>query len=359
MFCSCGYFFAGSVNYIFKNQSERKKGALIGTLVGVGLLVIIVPVLIASDADLSNFVGDAFANIYLGDAFLYIILFLIGAAVITGPVASAGREEFTGKREAKQSAGTRPVQGVTTGVALSMISFIYVLFAIIQFRYFFLPENTIASVLGLTSSAYAVRGFGELLMITCLNFIMIALAQRFTKQENAKSQKYLKVLYVLLIVFNFIIMASAHLRMQCYETAYGYTVARFLSHSFMIFLMILNAIMLVRVFTSKVKVIKLFAAAALAYYCVIVAINPELFVTSQNIQRYRQTEKIDTEYLFWLTDVSEACDFVLEHPEEFSESAKLSAETQLSFYDEMYNEDWQSFNLAKQQEYLKLKQLLE
>ena len=236
----------------------------------------------------------------------------------------------------------------------------YIMFAVIQFRYFFDPQATIDYVAGLTRAQYAVRGFGELLFITCLNFVLIAVGMRITKQKDGKSRGYLKVLYALLIVFNFIIMASSHIRMQCYESAYGYTVARFVSHSFMVLLIGFNAVMLVRVFCEKLRVARLFIVAALIYFCVLTAINPERFVARENIGRYQATGKIDTVYLFSLPGgaLSEACDFAEAHPEMFDTYAKERAQERLESYCGLHSKEWQSLNIAERTAYAKLAKLV-
>ncbi len=358
IFLAIGLFTAGAVNNIFKKQSPKKKGAVIGVLIGIALLLLIVPMLMLSDINIAKKINEIFKNIYLGDVFLYAFVFFAGASIITAPIASAKRKELTGKRQVSQGQGKRPVEIVTAGVALCMISVVYIIFAAVQFSYFFLPEDTIASVLGLTSSAYAVRGFGELLFITCLNFIIIAFCLRFTKLKNGKTQVFIKVLYTILIAFNFVILASSHMRMQSYEAAYGYSVARFLSHSFMVLLLVLNAITLARIFT-RIKISKVVIAASLLYFCVIVAINPELYVTKKNIDRYYQTGKIDAVYMFSLSGdaISEACDFVTEQPGEFDEDTMNRAKARLDSY-ERRNKDWQSLNIAEYNAYLKLSELL-
>ncbi len=215
------------------------------------------------------------------------------------------------------------------------------------------------STLGLTSSAHAVRGFGELLFITCLNLAIIAVAMRFTKQNDGSTPAYLKILFTLLIAFNFVIMASSHMRLMYYESSYGHTVARFISHSFMILLMIVNAIALARIYSSRVKVIKFFAAAALIYMCALVAINPEATVVRSNIQRYEETGKVDTAYMFTLSGgaVSEACDFITEHPELYDKETQGAAERKYRSYSNTISGGWQSLNIADRTAYLKLQQL--
>ncbi len=356
-----GSFVAGAVNAIFKNRRSSRKSAVVGILAGAALLILVIPILVAADPNVSAWVALFFAGIRFGDIVLYGFLFLFGASVITAPVANAKRENIIGLKAAIKSQGKRPIEGVSTAVALTMVSVVYVLFAAMQFGYFFEPQETLQRVLGLTSAAYAVRGFSELLFITCLNFILLALALRFTaKRGDEKPQVYLKVLYVLLVLFNFVILASSHLRMQVYELSFGYTVSRFLSHSFMLLLVLLNLIMLARVFTDKVKVMQLFAVTALVYFCAVMAIGPERYVVNRSIARYEQEGKVDSAYLFSLSGdaLSDACGFVTAHPETFDENAKEAATAALQrseYFSRQFG--WQSLNLSEQRAHEKLKSL--
>lgn len=360
-----GLFSSGVFGRLFKERSSNKRGVLIGVGAGIVLLLVIVPLLALSDANVSGMLNGFFEKLEVGDFFLYIFIFYIGASLVTGPVASAKSEELSGERRARESAGRRPIPGVTTGVALSMISVVYVLFAAVQFPYFFMPYDTLDRVLGLTSSAYAVRGFGELLLITCINFVLIAVALRFTAQKDGRMPAYIKGLLTLLVVFNFVIMASSHLRMQCYEASYGYTVRRFLSHSFMILLLILNAVMLLRIYRSNVKTARLFLAAALCYFCVIVAVGPERCVAQANITRYENAVQageegsIDTGYLFTLSAsaLPETCDFAEAYPDAFDESAREIARQRLDNL-EARPDGWESANAALLNAGERLRQLL-
>lgn len=355
-----GSFIGGVVNAIFRNSKGHRKGVVFGVLAGLALLILIVPLLMIADANMAARLEDFFENIHFDDIFLYGFLFLLGASLTSGLVANAKRENITGPKSAIKNQYKRPIESVTIAVAFTMVSVVYVLFAALQFSYFFEPLTTLRSVFDLTSAAYAVRGFGELLFITCLNFVLIGLAMRFTaKRSDEKPQTYLKILYALLVVFNFVILASSHFRMQIYEDSFGYTVSRFLSHSFMLLLVLFNLIMLVRVFTDKVKVMKLFAITALIYFCVITAVNPERFVAQRNIERYERVGKIDTAYLFSLSGeaLSDACDFVAAHPDVFDADARQAAFWAQERSEWIKDYGWQSLNLADQRAYEKLKSL--
>jgi len=318
------------------------------------LLLIVAPLLLLSDPNIAGALQAFFRIVDIGDIILYLFVFYLGATLVTAPIASAKSPELTGQRKAGEKAAGRPIPAVTTGIALTMLGVVYVLFAAVQFRYFFLPYETIRTELGLTSSAYAVRGFGELLLVTCINFAVILAAQRFTAQKDGKTSPYLKALLVLLVAFNFVIMASSHLRMQVYEASFGHTVMRFLSHSFMVLLLVLNAVVLLRIFMPRVKVVKLFLAAALAYFCTVTAINPERYVAYRNIGRYEQAaaagigQDVDVYYLIGLSDsaMPAVCGFLQRHPELMTEDIRSITEGRLTCI-RSWNNSWQSLNTAR------------
>ena len=166
--------FAGdSVSTLFKGK--KKSGTLIGVGAGLILLLIVVPLLVSADANISDMLGKFIDQLGLGDVLLYLFMFLLGASLVMAPAATALEPERTGMRKAFNITKS-PIQAVTTAIALTMIAVVYLLFAGVQFGYFFAPQHTLANVFGLTSSAYAVRGFAELLFITCFNFLLIMTA---------------------------------------------------------------------------------------------------------------------------------------------------------------------------------------
>jgi hypothetical protein len=153
--------------------------------------------------------------------------------------------------------------------------------------------------------------------------------------------------------------------MQCYELSFGYTVLRFLSHSFMVLLMVLNAIILIKIFRPQLKTAKLFIATALVYFCVITAINPERYVACGNIARYEQAiavgeyEDIDVDYLFGLSDsaLPSVCAFLERHPEMLTEDIRDEAASRLDYL-QSGGSGWQSLNTAHVQARSSLEHLL-
>lgn len=342
MLCAVGQFSRGVFGR--RCMKEKRRGVAIGIALGAILLCIVLPLLAMADDQMERIVDDFFGRFFSVDILLYLIAFYAAATLAVGPVAVAKREEYTGSRTAKVSRGIRPVLPASAAIALTMVCAVYVLFAALQMRYFFNPEETINQTVNLTRSYYAVRGFGEMVFISCLNFVLVALTLRFVK--NDKPGAYQKVLLTLLIAFNFVIMASSHMRMAYYEAAFGYTVARMLSHSFMVLLAALGVMMLVRIYVPF-KIFKLAAALIVLYFCTVVTLNPERFITQRNIARYETAGEIDAVYSLRLGGdaTADMCAFLQQHPELLSSDVRQTAEDRLSAYDSI-SQSWQSLNVA-------------
>ena len=139
------------------------------------------------------------------------------------------------------------------------------------------------------------------------------------------------------------------MRMTYYEAAFGHTVARFLSHSFMALLGVFNVMMLVRVF-KRFKTFKLAAALLVLYLGVITAICPERLVTRQNIARYETAQEIDAAYSLRLGGdaAADMCVFLQEHPQELTEDVRGAIDTRLGQHQRFRNDSWQSLNIAEQ-----------
>ncbi|MFD2630567.1 DUF4153 domain-containing protein [Oceanobacillus kapialis] len=187
-------------------------------------------------------------------------------------------------------------EGITSVTILIILNLLYGLFAGIQFTYFFggsLEE-------GLTYAEYARRGFFELSIVTLINWTLLISFLSFVK-ASYKLKRVLKVLYTLLIVFSAVLLVSAYQRLSMYEAAYGYTIDRVLAHGFMIFLMVIFAYTLIKVWLERVSLLHFYLIAALLFYTGLNAVNVEQVVTKQNVTRYETKEKIDIDYLYSLS----------------------------------------------------------
>jgi hypothetical protein len=305
--CGCFYKFYQHTFYFFfpgkKDKTATGGKIIFGVLAGLLLLFIIVPLLISADANMQTELDFLFRNIYFGDIFLYIFLFLLAASLCFGFFWSLKNDKPVYSVQIPQSQ-KKPLPHQSVSAALVVVAVVYVFFAAIQFKYLFSNYSTLMQTPGLTSSAYAVRGFAELIVITLLNFALMGLAMNYTKTEGR--HVLLKILYLLLVVFNFVILYSSHLRLSLYEYSFGFTVGRFLPHLFLILFALLNAVMLVKVFRPQIRAMKYMLLTFIVFYTCINFLGIDRMVANINISRYyakaQTSVEFDAAHLLTLSD---------------------------------------------------------
>jgi hypothetical protein len=204
---------------------------------------------------------------------------------------------------------------ITTTILL-MLNMVYILFAIVQFSYFFgggiasLPDE-------MTYADYARRGFAELVVVTVINFTVLMATLHGTDRSSRSMDRFLRVLLAVLIGCTGVMLCSAFMRMAMYENAYGFSVTRLLVDVFILFLSVLFAIALAKLWNDRIKLMKPYAIIALVAYLIVNYMQVDGIVASNNVKRYESTGSIDTYYLGYLS--FDAAPYLIElkrnHPE--------------------------------------------
>lgn len=173
---------------------------------------------------------------------------------------------------------------------LIFLNVVYLLFTIVQFQYFF--SGTLAE--GVSYAEYARRGFFELILVTLINYGILLGTVTFVKNDK---NRFIKLLLTLMISFSGIMLVSAFLRLTMYEQAYGFTYLRILAHSFMVYLAVVFAFTLVKVWAEQLVLIRFYLIITLLFYVGVNLIGIDQIIVNENIERYKQTGKIDINYL--------------------------------------------------------------
>jgi len=306
----CFYrYFPHAFGFLFARNRKKFSSAakvFLGVLIGCTALLLILPLLISADANMRYELEWLFKNIDLGDTFIYVFFFLFAASASFGFFWSLKNDKPGSYSVKIGPIEKKPFHILSILSAFTVIAVVYVFFAALQFKYLFSSYSTLMNTPGLTSSQYAVRGFAELILITLLNFVFLALSIKFTRQEGKGKTGYLKILYILLIAFNFIILVSSHLRLSLYEHSFGYTTGRFLPHIFLILIAAFNIVMLVKAFKPETRAWKYMLLTFVVFFTVINYIGIDATVARLNISRYyasnQNAEAIDDDYLLTLSD---------------------------------------------------------
>ncbi|MFA1819347.1 DUF4153 domain-containing protein [Virgibacillus oceani] len=288
-----------SLQKVFKNMTDQRaktiKHILIGLAIGVPLLLIITGLLMSADAVFQDVVLrlPAFVlQLHFIEGVFRVAVVVFLAFLFFGIFQVLHRSSEV-EEQLNQERRNIHWDSVIAITILVMLNAIYVLFAAIQFTYFF--SNGLQD--GFTYAEYARRGFFELLFVTVINWTLLICFLKLVNDSRKGIKMTLKIMYSLLIIVSGVMLVSAYQRLSMYQAAYGYTLDRILADGFMIFLMVVFAYTFIRVWIERLSLLHFYLIAGLAFYTVLNAIHIEQIIVDNNLERYEETGKIDVHYL--------------------------------------------------------------
>ncbi|MDC3417238.1 DUF4153 domain-containing protein [Aquibacillus salsiterrae] len=351
-------FISSCFRYLFKNIDEKTatmiKRVGLGLLIGVPLLGIVTSLLMSADSVFESLVGRI-PNIILELDFqeqllrsLIVIFYLFvffgvfqvlttNSHTVKQKQLEAGRGEFPLVKH-----DVYKLDGVVVATILILLNSVYLLFTVIQFSYFFgtaLQE-------GLTYAEYARKGFFELVLVTLINWTVLIACLTTVREIGPRTNMLLKVLYSSLVVVSGVMLASAFQRLSLYEAAYGFTFDRILAHAFMIYLLIIFAYTLMRVWMEHLALRHFYFVTALLFYTALNIVPLDKIIVEYNMERYVQSGKIDVDYLNRLsyTGVDGLIDLYEKNPDYPELRSILSRRIKWANDQET---NWQSYNISK------------
>lgn len=217
-----------------------------------------------------------------------------------------------------ESAAQKVKLGATElNIALALVNILFATFVAVQIRYLFGNSQTVLATPGLTYSAYARRGFFELVTVAFLVLPILLAGDRF--HTETRSKRSFRIQSAILVALVFCVMASALHRMRLYQIVYGLTELRFYTVAFMIFL----AVVFVLFCSTVLRDVRgLFPMGTVAAgFAAIIALhftNPENWIARTNLANARAGRSFDAQYLLSLSaDVVPA---LLDNPEIISQN---------------------------------------
>ncbi|WP_415812891.1 DUF4153 domain-containing protein [Mesobacillus thioparans] len=282
-----------------RGLEEKKSATLRKVLIGVGislpLLFVIVNLLVSADQQFGNLLG-AFPRWLLGLKIEEEVARTV--AVIIYTLAIFGLLQVLRIKQPVPADDPKPTgkvawDSVISLTVLTLLNIVYLLFVAVQFQYFF--GETLKA--GYTYAEFARRGFFELLFVTMLNLLIITTIVSYVEKSSKFITLFIRSLLSLLVTFSGVMLYSAFLRLLMYEEAYGFTFARVLAHSFMVFLLVVLCYSLMRIWMERLSLVRFYIIAAIIFYTVINTIQLDQYIVDRNLERYSETGKIDIYYL--------------------------------------------------------------
>ena len=272
-----------------------------GLFIALPVLVVFVALFSAADAVFARVVeevfsfeldlGDAPGRLALGAAIAWLA---IGALAMTAATPAAAREPVF----------VRGPWRLGTTEALTVLASVLVVFTVfvgLQAAYLFGGIDTLA-VTGMTYAEYARRGFFELVAVAILSGGLVISLDRLVRRRTIA----IVAGSIGLAGLTGVVVASAALRMQLYQQAYGWTELRLYVLATIVLLAILLAVLMAALATDRVRWIgHAILVIGLGVGIALNVIGPVRFITEQNVARALDpslvpehgTSGLDAEYL--------------------------------------------------------------
>ena len=184
-------------------------------------------------------------------------------------------------------------------IPLSLLNALFAAFVIVQFTVLFGGHDHVLETAGLPYSVDAHKGFWQLVAAAALTLTVVGGAVVFARPVGRRQRVLRDALLAMLCLFTLVVLASALRRLDVYEDAYGLSRLRLAVDSFVLWLGGLFVLLLAAGIAGPVRrhlaeAVLLGSAAALLALSLA---NPDRIIAARNIDRWRETGKLDVEYL--------------------------------------------------------------
>ncbi len=153
----------------------------------------------------------------------------------------------------------------------------------------------------LTYAQYVHNGFAELLVVSGVVLLVLIALNRRVALNTPLAERLMRVASSALVLVTLPLVSSAISRLQLYEAAYGFTVARVLAQAVMVFV---GGLLAVKALTLWVATERFAFGAVLVGFATLSGLNlldVEGFVTTQNLEASIHPERVDRAYLATLS----------------------------------------------------------
>ena len=289
-----------------RGTNSRLMAVLRGLVLALPIVIVLALLLTAADVIFADVLRKAFEWLdleWLADFAWRVVVVLACTVFFLGALVVALRDPGERKLVGLDKPILAPFLGFTEStVVLIAVDLLFALFVFIQFRYLFGGQANITPV-GYTYSEYARRGFGELVTVAFLSLGLILGLGAYTRRAGRAQQGWFLALSAAMVAMVGVILASAYLRLQLYEQAYGFTRLRAYTHVAIIWMGVAFVLFLLLLFVGNLRT---FAPAAvgvaLGFALTLNLLNVDDFIVRRNAERARAGSELD---LYYLTSLSE------------------------------------------------------
>ncbi len=290
----------GDIQWHELPQDDRLRNvrrALLGVAIAAPLLLVFAALFASADPVFSTVLTNLFA-FDVETVIQHTFFFCFWGFLVAGYF----RWSFLGRPIQLLAPANRPVSSIVpVATALGLLNLLFLLFVVVQLRYFFGGAALVEATSGLTYAEYARRGFFELLTASGLVLPMLLGAEGLVRNGTAPQLRVFRQLSGLLLVLLAVIMASALQRMRLYVAAFGLSTDRLYATAFMILLLGVLAWFAWTVLRGqRQKFVFGSLMQGLAVLAGLHVLNPDAFIINTNLNRPAAERPFDAKYALTL-----------------------------------------------------------
>jgi hypothetical protein len=240
-----------------------------------------------------------------------------------------------------------PTTIIPLATAIGLLDALFLLFVVVQMRYFFGGAGLVEETSGLTYAEYARKGFFQLVATSGLVLPVLLTADAIIRGGTPAQLRVFRQLAGLLLALLAVIMASALWRMRLYVDAFGLSEIRLYATAFMVLLVGVFAWFAWTVLRGRRQ---RFAFGVLMQAFAVLAglhvLNPDAFIVGTNLNRPAAERPFDATYAASLS--ADAVPVLLEA------LPRLSVEDQCAVADRLSRRwdgdpppDWRTWNWSR------------
>jgi hypothetical protein len=338
-------------------SAENGKSLLPGLLRGLAIAVPIVlffgSLLASADVVFNQKLDDFFDSEKIYEYIQRFVLIIIFAYLLAGIILHAVMRSADEKVTEEKKSFLKPFLGFTeSAVVLGSVISLFLIFVMVQFRYFFGGETNIG-VEGYTYSQYARRGFNELVMVAFFSLLMLVLLSTVTHRESEMQRRVYSGLNAVVVLLVMVILVSAYQRISLAIGWHGYSRLRLYPRIFLIWLGLLLITVAVLEIIGRERYFTFAAVlAALGFAVSLTLFNVDAAIVKRNVYRSWHGRNLNAPHL-----ASLSTDAIPTLAEEFMSSALPTSTHEgvgailacYKYFEDaphMSSYDWRSFNYS-------------
>lgn len=186
---------------------------------------------------------------------------------------------------------------LSVAVPLALVEGLFLLFVLVQLRYFFGGAERVTAVAGLTYAEYARSGFFELLAAAGLVLPCLLAADRALREASAGERRLFRRLAAGLLVLVGVVVISALARMRLYVRAYGLSEERLYAITAMGYITFVSAWFAATVLRERRE--RFSFGALVGAYALLAGLNvadPDALIVRTNLDRGAVERAFDANY---------------------------------------------------------------